>query len=347
MSFLRSGLLVLTAMICCMLSGCGAPVATRAAAGGDGLGKLEVIGGAHIDLGAIDEGVGVVKNDVTLRNVSSMPILLGKNVGTSCGCTAATLDHLRLEPAESAIMTVTISTTKSAGTSQLVTATVYDDAGTRLVTCSFLNRTNPRWSVFPATLNISANVGEVKSFHFDVLGRNDTATRLLRVTSNLPRFNATISKELLSAQAPSPVEIAFELPQGSGTFNYDLVFETDDAQIPKRTLPVVLRAQTAWRIMPESVLISGDRPNPVERRLTLVGDGQAEDVTLELKNAPGISAVVLPASGGRREIQLTYTREDSSALRRGTLIVRVRAKGKEYSLTVPVIHLAQHGKRQG
>jgi len=342
MSHMRFDLLALTAIVCFTFPGCGAPAASPSSEGGGGPGaRIEVIGGNDIDLGLIDESVGTATSTVALKNVSSAPIVLGKNVGTSCGCTAATLDRLKLSPGEQAVMTVTISTTKPAGTAQRVSTTVYDDTGAELVTCSFLNRTRPRWSVFPPNLNLSAEMGGAKSVHFEVLGRNDLPTRLLGVTSNLPRFHATISQEPLSPLAPTSVEISFELPHEAGTYNYDLVFETDDTPVPKRTVPVLLRAQAAWRVMPQSVLISGDESNLVERRLLLVGDERADDVTLELKDTPGVSAVLLPQAGDQRAILLRCAPADTDLFRRGTLTVRVKGNGKECSVSVPVIRLAR------
>lgn len=283
------------------------------------------------------------KIEITLKNEGQADLLL--SASAECGCTVLTQPKGLLTPGETTSFSITYDTKRIGPVKKHVTLTT-NDPTQRQVTLAVTGTVKPPFESTPADQLQFAGVLTDELAERSIRMRNQFGRPLklkLKAGQEFDRFEVM----LVEVEAGQVYELQAKTkpPLATGYSRVDVLLETDNADIPTLTVPVMSVAQPRVSVNPASLYVSPAATQPSQQIVTVQYRLESPlEITAVQVNGPGIEAELMPAgpaaSGdkfGIRRVRVTLP--PAEGLTEGAKIeILTTAKSEEYRrLVVPIV----------
>ena len=211
--------------------------------------KIHVVGGATVDFGEQFER-SLIEHKFVVRNDSGTDIELKKGLSTNCGCTIAPLKKTRLRPGEVVNVDMAVHVAANVGEEKTYTAVLHVvDPAYADISLNIKAKAKAFWSVFPQAIEIRSSRTTAIQTQLEIRGVMGEEFRITDIQIPILGAKYTLSHEE-PIEVDRPCVVTFTIPPGAEG-KYDIGIQTSDEDRPSKTVPMTVRADPMFRLLPK------------------------------------------------------------------------------------------------
>ncbi|QDT97760.1 DUF1573 domain-containing protein [Gimesia aquarii] len=221
--------------------------------------SCQIIGGPSQSIGPVYSS-NPFEWFLTLKNTGSSPILLSKQIKTSCQCTKAFVLDDRVMPGKVTHIKLLIHPSQSVR-DQLITLSIpfLEPQTIPPISCKLTFKFVKRWTITPKAFSLTGAPGTVSEDACIV--KSHSSEHRLRVTSitGLPDFITTkLQSRHLASDDSEELSISFicKFPAEPISQRYSVFIHTNDEKKPKEKIDLVVESKSIIYSNPPSIFVS-------------------------------------------------------------------------------------------